>query len=174
MVLAASKSLPAGGLRGTPHTDLAASFGPDRNEVRRMHELSICLSLLDQVERIAREQGADRVERILLRIGPLSGVEAPLLANAYPLAAAGTIAENAVLDIEPAPIRVQCHSCGAATDAAPNRLICGACGDWRTRLLSGDEMLLASLELRVPDHETPRPTPSDPSGAASAQNNTRE
>jgi len=120
-----------------------------------MHELSVCLSLLDQVERIAREHGADRVERILLRIGPLSGVEAPLLANAYPLAAAGTIAEHATLDIEPAPIRVKCTVCGAETETEPNRLICGACGDWHTRLVSGDEMLLANLELRVPDQQHP-------------------
>jgi hydrogenase nickel incorporation protein HypA/HybF len=121
-----------------------------------MHELSICLSLLDQVERIARDHGADRVERILLRIGPLSGVEAPLLANAYPLAAAGTIAEHATLDIEPAAIRVKCSACGAETEAEPNRLICGECGDWHTRLVSGDEMLLANLELRIPDAEEPQ------------------
>ena len=121
-----------------------------------MHELSICLSLLDQVERIARDHGADRVERILLRIGPLSGVEAPLLANAYPLAAAGTIAEHATLDIEPAAIRVKCSACGAETEAEPNRLLCGQCGDWHTRLVSGDEMLLANLELRIPDAEEPQ------------------
>jgi hydrogenase nickel incorporation protein HypA/HybF len=121
-----------------------------------MHELSICLSLLDQVERIAREHGADRVERILLRIGPLSGVEAPLLANAYPLAAAGTIAEAATLEIESAPVRVHCTECGAETDAAPNRLLCGDCGGWHTRLVSGDEMLLANLELRIPDTEDSR------------------
>lgn len=116
-----------------------------------MHELSVCQSLLDQVQRIATEQGADRVERILLRIGPLSGVEAELLRSAYPLAAAGTLAEAAVLDIEPAPVRVRCATCGAETDAQPNRLLCAACGDWHTRLLSGDEMLLASLELSVPE-----------------------
>jgi hydrogenase nickel incorporation protein HypA/HybF len=116
-----------------------------------MHELSVCLSLLDQVERIAREHGADGVERILLRIGPLSGVEAPLLRNAYPLAAAGSVAEHARLDIETAPVRVRCSACGAETDAAPNRLVCGQCGDWHTRLISGAEMLLASLELRLPD-----------------------
>jgi len=120
-----------------------------------MHELSICLSLLDQVERIARDHGADRVERILLRIGPLSGVEAPLLANAYPLAAAGTIAEHAILDIEPAVIRVKCTACGVETEAEPNRLLCGACGDWQTRLVSGDEMLLANLELRIPERDNP-------------------
>jgi hydrogenase nickel incorporation protein HypA/HybF len=117
-----------------------------------MHELSVCLSLLEQVERIAAEHRASRVERILLRIGPLSGVEAELLRNAYPLAAAGSVAEDAVLDIEPAPVRVRCNTCGAETDALPNRLLCGACGDWQTRLVSGDEMLLANLELTLPDH----------------------
>jgi hydrogenase nickel incorporation protein HypA/HybF len=116
-----------------------------------MHELSVCLSLLDQVQRIAAEHGAQRVERILLRVGPLSGVEAPLLRHAYPLAAAGTIAEDAVLDIEAAPVRVHCKVCGAETEATANRLLCGACGDWQTRLVSGDEMLLANLELILPD-----------------------
>jgi hydrogenase nickel incorporation protein HypA/HybF len=116
-----------------------------------MHELSVCQSLLDQVIRIAADHGANRVERVLLRIGPLSGIEAPLLRNAYPIAAAGTLAEDAVLDIEPAPVRVHCVTCGAETDATPNRLLCGACGDWHTRLVSGDEMLLASLELSIPE-----------------------
>jgi hydrogenase nickel incorporation protein HypA/HybF len=132
-----------------------------------MHELSVCLSLLEQVERIAREHGADRVERILLRIGPLSGVEAPLLANAYPLAAAGTVAEQAALEIETAPVRVHCNECGAETDAAPNRLLCGSCGAWQTRLISGDEMLLANLELRIPDPPNlhAKPGPPDPGRA---------
>jgi len=116
-----------------------------------MHELSVCLSLLDQVERIAREHGASRVDRILLRIGPLSGIEAALVANAYPIAAAGSIAEHAVLEIEASPVRVQCKDCGVETEVQPNRLLCGACGGYHTRLLSGDEMLLANLELSVPD-----------------------
>ena len=116
-----------------------------------MHELSICQALLDQVERIAQEHGASRVERILLKVGPLSGVEPALLQHAYPLAAAGTIAEGATLVIEPAPVRVRCSDCGAESDAAPNRLLCGVCGGWRTHLISGDEMLLANLELTIPD-----------------------
>jgi len=116
-----------------------------------MHELSICQSLLDQVERIAQDHRATRVERILLRVGPLSGVEPALLRNAYPLAAAGTIAESADLVIEAAPVRVHCKDCGAETDAAPNRLLCGACGGWQTRLISGDELLLANLELTIMD-----------------------
>ncbi|NKN32908.1 hydrogenase maturation nickel metallochaperone HypA [Marichromatium bheemlicum] len=116
-----------------------------------MHELSVCQALLDQVERIADEHGATRVERILLRIGPLSGVEPSLLEHAYPLAAAGTRAEHAILAIEPAPVRVHCLDCGAESAAVPNRLLCGRCAGYRTRLVSGDEMLLANLELTIPD-----------------------
>lgn len=126
-----------------------------------MHELSVCLSLLDQVASIARDHNAERVERIVLRIGPLSGVEAALLDNAWPLAAAGTIAEHAELVFEDAPVRVHCLACGAESDATPNRLLCAACGGFRTRLLSGDEMLLARVELGVPD-EVPGSREADP------------
>jgi hydrogenase nickel incorporation protein HypA/HybF len=129
-----------------------------------MHELSVCLSLLEQVERIAREQGAIRVERILLRIGPLSGVEAPLLANAYPLAAAGTLAADAELQIETAPVQVHCIDCGQESVASPNRLLCGHCGSYHTRLTSGDEMLLASLELSLPDDDPDDDPDGDPNG----------
>jgi hydrogenase nickel incorporation protein HypA/HybF len=121
-----------------------------------MHELSVCISLLDQVGSIARAHGATRVERILLRIGPLSGIEAELLRNAYPLAAAGTLAEGAVLDIEPAAVRVRCTQCGAECDATPNRLLCAACGSHRTRLIGGDELLLARVELAIPDADPDR------------------
>ena len=116
-----------------------------------MHELSICLALLDQVQVIAREHRATRVERIVLRIGPLSGIESSLLGTAYPLAAAGTIAADAALEIEPAPVRIQCPECGAETETTPNRLACGQCGSIGTKLISGDELLLAHLELAVPD-----------------------
>ena len=119
-----------------------------------MHELAVCQQLLLQVDQIAKEQNARLVESITLRIGPLSGVEAHLLTQAFPLAAAGSIAENAELIIESLPIRVRCQTCGAETDALPNKLVCGACGDYHTQLISGDEMLLASLSLLSENEET--------------------
>jgi len=112
-----------------------------------MHELAVCQGLISQVTRIAAEHDARAVERIVVRVGPLSGVEVPLLQQAYTLARAGTVAEQAELVTESLPVRVHCSQCGADTDAAVNRLVCGACGDWRTQLLSGDEMILASVEL---------------------------
>jgi len=105
--------------------------------------------MLDQVASIAAERGALGVKCITLRIGPLSGVEPQLLESAFPIARSGTIAEDAILRIETAPLRVRCEQCGAETDARPDRLLCGECGDYHTQLLSGDELLLASVELET-------------------------
>ena len=117
-----------------------------------MHELSVCQALIEQIQAVADAHGATAVERILLQIGPLSGVEIPLLERAYPLAAAGTVADGAVLVIEPMPIKVLCQTCGHESEVSPNRLLCNACGDFRTRLISGDEMVLASIELITENH----------------------
>ena len=112
-----------------------------------MHEFAVCQDMLTQIESIVAREQADAVDIIIVRLGPLSGIEAHLLSQAFPLAAAGTVAEKAELIIEALPIRVKCQICNAETEAKPNRLICGECGDYHTQLLSGDEMLLASLEL---------------------------
>lgn len=112
-----------------------------------MHELSICQALISQVAQVARDKHAATVTDIYVDVGPLSGVEQPLLRNAFPLAAAGTVANNATLHLQPMPIRVRCEECGAESEVAANRLICAGCGDWRTNLLSGDELLLRRVVL---------------------------
>jgi hydrogenase nickel incorporation protein HypA/HybF len=112
-----------------------------------MHELSVCQSLVEQLGELARRESSPRVTAAVLRVGPMSGVVPELLLHAFPFAAADTVAHGAELRFEPAPVRVACAACGAETEAAPGRLVCGACGDWHTRLVSGDELLLVSVEL---------------------------
>lgn len=116
-----------------------------------MHELSLCQALVSQLESIAREHDALRIASVTLGIGPLSGVEAPLLEQAFPLATMDTVADGAELRMQPIPIRVRCHGCGCESEAAVNCLVCGHCGDWHTELVSGDALLLMSVEL---DKET--------------------
>ena len=112
-----------------------------------MHELSVCQALISQVEILAREQGARRVLSVALGIGPLSGVEPHLLEQAYPLAAAGTVAEDSTLSIDEQPIRVHCDQCGRDSDASASCLVCSHCGNWRTTLTSGDELILMQVEF---------------------------
>ncbi len=112
-----------------------------------MHELSVCQGMLNQVTTIAREHRAESVSRITIRIGPLSGVEPRLLKEAFPIARAGSVAAEAELIIEELSVRVHCTNCGADSDASPSRLLCAECGDWKTQVIGGDELLLVSVEL---------------------------
>jgi hydrogenase nickel incorporation protein HypA/HybF len=122
-----------------------------------VHELSVAQALVEQVEAVINQHQAMGVTRIRVRIGPLAGVVPELLASAFSLAAAGSRMEHAELDLADAPIRVRCQTCGAESEAAMNRLTCAACGDWHTRVISGDELLLESVELETTPAMTPSP-----------------
>ena len=117
-----------------------------------VHEFSVCQDLLRQVEDLARVHHARTVTMIRLQLGPLSGIEASLLEQAFTVARAGTVAAAAVLTTETLPVQVRCGACGAVSMVASNHLVCGTCGDWHTELVSGDELLLASVELEIEDN----------------------
>lgn len=112
-----------------------------------MHELAVCNSLMSQVRATARQHGASSVGRITVRIGPLSGVEPDLLRHAFPIARGGAYTEEAELIIETTMIRIRCRVCGNENAAAANRMLCAACGAYNVAVCSGDELLLASIEL---------------------------
>jgi hydrogenase nickel incorporation protein HypA/HybF len=112
-----------------------------------VHELAVAQALVEQVDAVIDQHNAVQASMIRVRIGPLAGVVPELLASAFPLAAAGSRMEHAELEFIHAPIQVHCQTCGAETKAAMNRLVCGACGDWHTQVISGDELLLESVEL---------------------------
>lgn len=112
-----------------------------------MHELAICQALIGEVSAVARAQGATAVSDVYVSVGPLSGVEYALMQRAFPLAAAGTVAADARLRLQRTPVRVHCTDCDTESEAAVSRLVCGHCGNWRTRLTSGDELLLERVVL---------------------------
>lgn len=121
-----------------------------------MHELAICQALIDQVTELAQARNATSVSEIYISVGPLSGVESALLQNAFPIAVAGTVADGAELHIDSLPVRVHCKDCDAESEVAANRLLCAQCGTWKTRLVSGDELLLKSVELEIDEHTRQR------------------
>jgi hydrogenase nickel incorporation protein HypA/HybF len=122
---------------------------------KAVHELAVAQALVEQVDAVIDQHGATQASLIRVRIGPLAGVVPELLASAFPLAAAGSRMEHAELEFAHAPITVRCQTCGLETEAAMNRLICGACGDWHTQVMSGDELLLESVELETTPALTP-------------------
>ncbi len=130
-----------------------------------MHELSVCEALLSQVRATAGTNHATSVGRITVRLGPLSGVEPDLLSQAFSIARNGPLTSDASLHIETQPIRIRCRECGNENEALANRLLCAACNGFRVDLISGDELLLAQVELRgvarPPNSPTERKENSD-------------
>jgi len=125
-----------------------------------MHELAMCQAMMEQIESIALDKQADYVTSIHLGIGPLSGVDPELLKQAFFIARAGTVASDAELIIESMAVQVHCSKCDQLSNVLPSRLVCGHCGDWRTRLVSGDELQLRHVELFR--HTEDEKTGSDP------------
>jgi hydrogenase nickel incorporation protein HypA/HybF len=120
-----------------------------------MHELSACQALHEQVKATARQHDARVVTRIKVPIGPLSEVESCLLKQAFPIASTGSIAEGAEPILEDLPVQVHCEHCGAEARADADRLRCGRSGDYHTRFVGGDELLLASVGLEKRGGESP-------------------
>jgi len=114
-----------------------------------VHELSLCDDLLSQVVAIAQQHQAQSVESVTVNIGALAGIESSLLDTAFSLLKAGTVAELAELIIHTAPVIVSCPYCNSQSEVAINNLLCPTCQSADTTLISGDEMILASVALCV-------------------------
>jgi hydrogenase nickel incorporation protein HypA/HybF len=114
-----------------------------------MHELSVCQALIRQVDSLAQDYHARAVTRILVQNGPLSGVDGHQLKQAFQIARSGSIAARANLEVEPPPLQVRCLDCGEETGALPNALVCGGCKGYRTIVISGDELLLVTVDLET-------------------------
>jgi hydrogenase nickel incorporation protein HypA/HybF len=63
--------------------------------------------------------------------------------------------------IKRCPVAICCLECGFKSETLPNRLICGHCGAWRTRVIAGAELRLLRVEMRMPESIERRDNPRD-------------
>lgn len=113
-----------------------------------MHELSIALSLVDSIEQQASRRGIERVDAVRVRIGAMSTVVSDALRFAWDLAAEGSVAQGARLDIEIVPVVVYCPACAAErTIEGPIVLQCPTCGAPTPDVRAGRELQLSAVEV---------------------------
>jgi hydrogenase nickel incorporation protein HypA/HybF len=113
-----------------------------------VHEYSIVQALIERVEQEALRHRASVVHRVTVRIGDLAGVDAGLLVSAYEMVRERTVCKDAPLAIEPVAARWECPRCGGGFERGAE-LQCAGCGA-PARLVQGDELLLARIEMEVP------------------------
>jgi hydrogenase nickel incorporation protein HypA/HybF len=108
-----------------------------------MHELGLCSSIVEAVERRA---GGRPVARVTVRVGQLHHVHPEAFGQSFAIAAAGGVAEKAAAELVLLPVRARCASCGAAWECGEVPTSCPGCGGFDVELLGGDELVLESIE----------------------------
>lgn len=113
-----------------------------------MHEMSIAIEILAQLERVAAENDLARVDTLTIRAGLLRGIVPEALDIAFASAAEGTLAEGASIELQVVPTRARCRSCGREFEPTTDAFLCPQCRLADVDLLSGNEIVLLSVQGR--------------------------
>lgn len=109
-----------------------------------MHELSIAQSIVDAV---AERMGDERVTRVLLEVGTLSGVVVDSVSFCFDLVAEGTTVEGALLDVRRTHGHARCRRCDREFDVDDPILLCPGCDSADVEVLAGQELRIVSVEV---------------------------
>ncbi|BEL03058.1 hydrogenase maturation nickel metallochaperone HypA [Actinoplanes sichuanensis] len=108
-----------------------------------MHELAIAENIVDTV--CSRAAGRP-VRRVTLRIGALTAVLPDHIRFCFELAAAGTAAHGAALDLDLRPAVVFCRSC-QVEQRLPDLIPLCPCGSADVTVTTGRELDIVSMEV---------------------------
>ena len=112
-----------------------------------MHELAITESIIDLINREAKDKGFQKVLAIRLRVGEYSGLIPTCIQEFFPIAAKGSIAEGAALDIQSVPAAFRCLDCGYEGPVERKAACCPDCGSAAIRMTAGREFFVDSLKV---------------------------
>ena len=112
-----------------------------------MHEIGIMEQTVAIAINNAQQQNATKINKIIMRIGKLSGVVPSALEFAFEVVTKNTIAENASLEIKTIPVSCWCENCQVNFSPPEWFFECPNCHQFSHQILAGKEIELASLEI---------------------------
>lgn len=110
-----------------------------------MHELGIMYHVVEQVLRVAADNGLTQVDTLVLQVGELTSVIPHYLEACFPAAVDGTLLEKTKLSIEVLPANGLCTSCGKVFGLMEHHRACPHCGGWEYETLSGSEFYIKEI-----------------------------
>lgn len=112
-----------------------------------MHELSIATSILEAVQKEAVSRPGARFLKVAVRIGELAGVDTDSLTFGWEAITKETEWEPLRLEVEPREWVNRCSACAVEFRVVNYQTQCPQCGEVATKLISGDELDIAYLEI---------------------------
>ena len=110
-----------------------------------MHELGLCSSIVDAVEKRA---GHRSVAHVKVRVGRLHHVHPDAFDQSFAVAAMGTVVEDAHAELVMLPVVAHCGGCEATWECEEIPMACPTCRSVDIDLRGGDELVLESIEYR--------------------------
>lgn len=124
-----------------------------------MHELALGQAI---VESIGRRADGREARQVTVRIGHLRQVVPDSLQFAWEMLTDGTELAGCHLEIDHVPAAVSCRSCGAETTLDLPILQCASCEGFDVALVSGEEFLIAAMDVAEPPRHMSEETPASP------------
>lgn len=93
-----------------------------------MHELTVANSLIESIASDAKNRGILKITRISVLVGELAGVSSGHLSFALDNLRAGTILENALIEIQNVAAKATCNHCLEPFKVRAPFFECPACG----------------------------------------------
>lgn len=113
-----------------------------------MHEYSIVQALLSQCEEIAKANNARSVQKVVVKIGKMSGVEPHLLETAFNTFKEKTLCDMAEFVMNLQPLIIECNECKSITELKEIYYKCPQCASLNVRVIDGEDMFLMTLEMQ--------------------------
>jgi hydrogenase nickel incorporation protein HypA/HybF len=110
-----------------------------------LHEMSLASAMLEQLQRIAREQGARRIVEVEVVCGVMQQVVPEALELAFEAVTAGTLAEGACLKITEEALQARCRACGQPYEPEIYDFACPSCGQAQAELTAGRDVVLRTV-----------------------------
>lgn len=112
-----------------------------------MHELSLAEGLIEILTEEASKQAYRQVRKVVLEIGEFSHVAPDAMRFCFEIAAQGSVAEGAVLDLTFRQAMGECRRCGESVVMHSRYDACPACGAYGIRVVEGEDMSIKYIEV---------------------------
>lgn len=113
-----------------------------------MHELGVVFHIADSVEKIAKENGAEHIHKVVLELGEVSTVIDEYLLDVWKWnCKRNEMFFDCELEIEKIPAVTFCQGCEKNYETVKFGKTCPFCGSEETYLLTGNELNIKEIEV---------------------------
>ncbi len=113
-----------------------------------MHELGLVVHVIDEVEKVAKENGVKDVKKLTLEVGEVSSIVPDYFRDCFEWSKKKTeTMKNCELEIIVFEALSYCEDCKETYKTTAAGKICPHCGSKNTYLITGNEMNIKQIEV---------------------------